>query len=540
MKLHIKNFNIRFLLPLVFLPVACWAQITDNSDVLQVVVNFATKPSTYTVEKAPLKYNKTFAFSFQEDDDNKDIYTHAFQYLNGGMIGGVVYPGLSFTDGCGNIIKYRMSSSTSSFSWFDSTDIHDPNGAYQNIATTWPEINEMYSFKWGISNHGLTSDVGNYAYSIARDHSYIKRMTQLATPGGIDMGVFVNTNGDINYSAPAFDQGYLVCYRQAYDFGNPSFDVNSVWDHNDIKMGRTFLSSNRINLSAIVDSMASSSKNGARHWGVVFTHSITDSASGYDFTNFKLHMNYLANKYGKSGLDNMWMTTEEEVLDYLLVNNIISINAQLNNNRLVITISGDVPTKYRFYATSLLLEADAIIESIEISDALDYSYNGTGTSKSLINLSWSGKVLVPPQQPAETWVSKAELTQSQDDVNIAVDYVMMVPAGPEQAAFRSRLCAIPQKKLPDNFCTTGVASGEALHFILFPNPAKNEFTIEFPDNARDEKRIALFDRTGKCLFRKLSAESRIQLNLGEYPCGIYHLIIETAGLIYTREIVRSE
>jgi hypothetical protein len=365
-------------------------------------------------------------------------------------------------------------------------------------------------------------------------------MTQSATPGGIDMGIFVNTNGDINFSAPAFGQGYLICYRQGYGFGNPSFDVTSVWDHNEVKMGRSFLSSNQDDLSAIIDSMASSSKNGAHHWGVVFTHSITDSANGYDFAHFKLHMDYLANKYGKTGLDNMWMTTEEEVLDYLLVNNIISINSQLNNKQLVITISGDVPTKYRFYATSLLLDADASVESIEISDALDYSFNGVGTSKSLINLSWNGRVVVPPQQPAETWVSKAESTQSQDDVNIAVDYVLMVPTGPEQAAFRSRLCAIPQKTLPDNFCSTGIDPGEISNFVLFPNPTKNVFTIEFSETSRDSKTVTLFDHTGKCLFRMVSAETTIKLNLEDYQAGIYHLAIETGGLFYTREIIRSE
>jgi len=534
-----KKSIIFFILFSIFNPFVSFAQKSNMS----VIINFSNAPTTFSINKAPLKYNKNFSLSFQEDDSQKDIYTHGFKFLNGGIVEGVTYSGLSYTDGCGNDIKFKMSSSTSSFSWYDMTDIHDPNGPYQDICTTWPEINEMYFHGWGVSNHGLTSSTGYYDYSIARNHSYIKRMTQQGTPGGINMEIFVNVNGDTNYNIPAFQQGYLVCYRQGYDFGTPSLDVTSYWDPNNIKMGRTNISSNQINLSSIVDDIAASSINGAHHWGVVFTHSITNGNYGYDFPTFKTHMNYIENKYGKTGLDNIWMSTEEEILDYLLVNKFLIINTELTGKILKITLNdNNVPTKYRFYATSLLLESNANIESISITNA-NYSFNGIGTNKSLINLSWDGKILIPPEQTAETWVSKTETTQSQNDANIAVDYVLMVPQGPEHNSFRSRLCAIQQVTLPANFCNLGIESdNDSGDFSIYPNPTNNKLIIEFIGKTRNEKKIVeIYCLNGKLLYKKDFLKNSMFLYLDNYPSGIYILKIQTENsFCYTRKIFKIE
>lgn len=532
------NFLINVLMTFLF-PSNAFSQEKDILSDIQIVITFDSIPSVYHVEKAPLMYNKDFAFSLEEDDSNKDIYTHAFKLLNGGEAEGVTYPGLSCTDGCGNLLRFRMSSSTSSFSWFDSTDVHDPAGPYQSTITTWPDLIEMYSFKWGITNHGLTSDVGNYSYSIARNHSYIQRMTQQATPGGIDMRVFVNVNGDINFTIPAFQQDYIVCYREGYLFGNPSFDVTGIWDPLEIKMGRSYIESNQTNLSEIVDSIAAKSKNGAHHWGVVFTHSVTDGNNGYDFPTFKSHMNFIAEKYGKNGYDNMWMTTEEEVLEYLLINRQITINTQLIGNQAIISISGELPTNFRFYQTSLLVESDTKIESITVSNARDYSFNGVGSKNGLINLGWNGEVRVPPEQTAETWVSKAESSQSQEDVNIAVDYVVILPDGTTKAAFKSRLCSIQQVTLPENFCSVGIQSLNNLSVLIYPNPASDELIVEDNRKTLIEKKIELFDMTGRQVFSRTATEAKFKINVKDLQSGIYLLKLETGNRILYKEVYKT-
>ena len=430
------------------------AQQIDSLQNITIYVTFASPPSSFTVNKAPLRYNKSFAYSFQIDDGGKDIYSLGFPLFQGGSIGSTTYPGLKFTDGCGNDKTFKMSSSLFSFSNYGGSeiDMHDPNGAYATLNITWPEIAVMLQNDWGISNHGLTSSTaGNVEYDIARNHSYVKLKTLSSMNGGDDMGIFVNPNGEEAYTAPAFAQGYLACYRVGNTFGDPSVDVTTAWSHSNIRMGRTGVG-NSANLPALVDAMASASVGGAHHWGVHFTHSIENGNWGYDFATFQSVMNYVTDTYGKNGLDNIWMATEEEVLDYLLVKDAITVNTQLTGSVLKITYSGAIPSSYRYYNNSILINADQPVLSVTATGVTGISFNGAGTNSSLINITWNGRYITPPEVNAETWVSKTETTHSQYDANVAMDYVLMVPAGAAQQAFRLRLCTITGITMPASFC----------------------------------------------------------------------------------------
>ena len=158
-----KMYRVLMSVFLLFISTFVFAQ--SNVGVNSVTVTFSAVPSTFSVQKAPLKYNKDFAYGMHLDDGAKDIYTHAYQLLNGGVIDGTTYPGLNYTDGCGNDIKFKMSTALFSFNGWG-LDCHDPNGNYATINVTWPELNEMYQNGWGIYNHGINSDAGNYDYSI--------------------------------------------------------------------------------------------------------------------------------------------------------------------------------------------------------------------------------------------------------------------------------------------------------------------------------------------------------------------------------------
>jgi len=435
--------------------VAAVGQEFDSLQNIRIQITFTSPPTSWSVSKSPLRFNKRFAYSFQMDDGANDIWTHGYPFFQGGTIDGTAYPGLKYTDGCGNDYNFKMSSALYSFNSTGSNaqDVHDPNSAYATVNVTWPQLVTMCSNNWGIANHGLSpGNAGNYDYEIKRNHSYVKLKTLGATNGGLDMGAFVNPNGDQGYTIPAFNLGYLVCYRDGYSFGQPSFNVNGVWPHQNIMMGRTN-TWNSVNLSALVDAIANASAGEENHWGVHFTHAINNATWGYDFNTFKTHLNYIAGKYGKSGLDNIWMATEEEVLDYLLVRDAIFLQTQLTGNTLVVTFSGSLPDIYRFYSSTLLIRADVPVSAITLQGVSGYSFTGIGNDSAMVNISWNGKQIIPPEETAEYWVSRAEQTHSQDDANIAMDYVLMVPEGPVQQAFRVRLCSISGVTMPYNFCT---------------------------------------------------------------------------------------
>lgn len=352
----------------------------------KIIVTFANTPVSYDVTTPPLKYDKAFSLGFHLDDGAKDIFTHAFKLLNGGEIGGEIYDGLSYSDGCGNDIKFKMSTSIYSMANDQTNDIHNPI-FLNNYYISWPELVELFKSGWGVYNHGLTAlaDI-DQEFSIRKNHSYIKLMTEDAIEGGIEMQIFINPNGVESFSAHAFQQKYRIAYTESYLFGNPYFDIASNWSKSEVTMGRSLLEN--INLEQLVDQMSSKSINGKHQWGSVFTHSLIDPDHGYGFEKFKSSLEYIANTYGKGGLDNIWMTTEEEVLDYSILREHIVINQVLDGNVLEITFKGEFPSDLRYIGPSLILSSDADISSIFIEGASNSSFNGINTKTSLININF--------------------------------------------------------------------------------------------------------------------------------------------------------
>ena len=451
-----QKINIIFLISL-FLFILSKSALPQQLGVNSVTVRFVQPPTTWSVEKAALKYNKDFAFGMHLDDGKKDIYSHAFQFLNGGTIDGTTYPGKFYTDGCGNDIKFKMSAAVFSLEQNGAVDGHDPNGPYANLNVTWPELIEMYQAGWAVYNHGLTSSTSiDPYYSIRRNHSYMKLKMLSVTEGGPEFKVFVNPNGALQFTPVAFQEDYIMALR-GYSFGDPSVDVTTYTFGNPLEMGRTCLDNNFI-FSILVDNAAALSVNGAHHWGTSFAHFLTGN-SGFSFPVFRAQMNYVEATYGKTGLDNFWMTTDEEILEYLFIRDAITVNSQLVYTDLIITFSGNMPTDLRHYALSLVVSGNVPIDTIFIDGGTEHSFNGLGNDTSLINLNWDGYVLIPDTVNAETYVSIAEQTSQQYDWNIAMDYVEMIPPGDAKETFRDRLCAISGPVPPEGYCYCTTTAG---------------------------------------------------------------------------------
>ncbi len=218
-------------------------------------------------------------------------------------------------------------------------------------------------------------------------------------------------------------------------------------------MGRTELQ-NGVSLSALIDQIAGQSINGAHHFGSGYSNSVTGQNGGYAFYEFTGHMEYVGEVYGKDSLDNIWMTTEEEILEYLNINEKVVVNDALAYKNLVLTFdeTEDLPTDFRYYAISIVVEADAVIEEIIIDGGTNNTYKGIGDTTALLNLNWDGYVEVADTVNAEFYVSKAESSQLQTDWNIAMDYVEILPSGSTKEYFRDRLCAIQGIIPPDGYC----------------------------------------------------------------------------------------
>lgn len=74
---------------------------------------------------------------------------------------------------------------------------------------------------------------------------------------------------------------------------------------------------------------------------------------------------------------------------------------------------------------------------------------------------------------------------------------------------------------------------------VYPNPSKNRFTIEVKDNAQVET-LSLLNTIGQEFEIKPKLESNaIVIDLNSFPNGIYFLLLEIEGQVYTKKLVKN-
>ncbi len=419
-----------------------------------VLVNFDQPPTSITVNKAPLKYNKDFAFSMQIDDANLTLFTHGYPVFEGGVVNGTTYPGMFFSDGCGNSHSFKMSSSVYVFNGDgeNGPDTHIDNSFGQ---LTWEQMNTIYNDNWGILNHAVNGNANTESsfmdYSIKRNKSYIRRQMYNSTEGGVMTHIFVNPNGSTNWTAPALGLGNISALNQnvLFPIGDNGGDVNAPGVDWTQPYSLNRKTADDIVVPTFVDGLASSSVSGANYWCPIFSHDLTNQ---YPFNTFVSDFNYVSAIYGVNGLDNILMTTDEEIQDYLIVRDGINVNYVLNGSLLVITFTGEITDDLLYYSSSLVIESDATINSITIDGTDDYTLTGIGETDALINLNWDGYQVLSPEYLADSMVTIAFASQDQYDCWVAMDYVITMTNGHHKDSLRQVLCNIPNKTYDDGFC----------------------------------------------------------------------------------------
>jgi hypothetical protein len=431
------------------------AQGVGEPGIQFIMVSFDQPPSNVTVQKAPLRYNKKFALSFHTDDGIADVFTVGFPFFTGINTTGTNHPGLFYTDGCGNDISFKLSSALFSWSRFNNEDMHQPGNGYGTVS--WPQLELMYQNGCGIYNHGFTSDAFTdlpfMRYSIQRNESFIRRRLQNTISGGVRTRVFVNPNGATNYTPVAFNEGYRATFRMGASDVIPNDGVNvnafSNWGGN-LELNRQLAES--VNVQQLANQLATASNDGANMWMPVFTHRIIED---YPQNSFISDFNYIASTYGKNGQDNIWMTTEEEILNYLHVRDATTVSHIVSGTTMLITFSGQIPTDMRYYPLSLVIQAEnANITVINIVGGTNNTHSGTGQNNALINLSWDGKASVNLFELAESHVVVAEQSPTEYNGLVAMDYVFMLPEGPQREGLKNRLCALTGINYDPGFCTS--------------------------------------------------------------------------------------
>ncbi|MCX6278167.1 MAG: T9SS type A sorting domain-containing protein [Bacteroidetes bacterium] len=360
---------------------------------LLVTVTFNQPPTTIAVNKAPLRYDKDFAFSFSLDDGLVDAYTCAFKLFGGGYSPATfeTYPGLFYTDGCGNNIPFKASlmwnSVNSSFS-----DIHINTPSY----VTWTQLNQMIDSGWTVVNHAYSHATGtgtNYPWQITANDSAVFSHT------GTHINHFVAPSGDAGYFPTAWQLGSVCAYSRTTTNGSPyGLKIDAPLNYNQFMIYRDFKSDDITTpetISEALDNCANLSQNGNHYWYNDFTHHVSPNAVGGSllFPTFQTYMEHAESTYGLSGSDRIWMASGVEVFEYLKLRDACPISWSLFGNQLRILINRDnMPNNLQRYAMSLAIDANANITSVDLNENIGLTFRGA-TPRKLINLEWQAPAM---------------------------------------------------------------------------------------------------------------------------------------------------
>ncbi len=366
------------------------AEAPGTGTTIDLVLKFASKPANISVTKATLKYDKDFAFSLSLDDGLADAYSNAFRFMNGGVVegNGQSYPGLFYSDGCGNPVPF-----TGALGWYS------VNSSYQDIHintpgyVTWTRLSEMYQAGWDVMNHSYSHDYGtgtDYAFEIAENQRKIMEKT------GIKTSHFVIPSGDLNYIPFAFSAGNKAVYAYKSNFmGSPKgILVNGSLNTADPKIYRRLLFDPDFtvsNISTLADELALLGASGQHYWLNDFTHRVhfgTVSAS-LRFETFSAYLQHIADQYGIQGDDRVWAASSQEVYEYLVLRDITPIYQEWAGNDLHIRLDiSDIPEDFRRHEWTLVVGSVERFTVETANPAVHATWTGNPV-KSVVNIVWN-------------------------------------------------------------------------------------------------------------------------------------------------------
>jgi hypothetical protein len=358
----------------------------------KVTIKFDGIPTSTSVSKAKLKYNKDFAYSLTFDDATDDAITTILPIFRGGKVAGnnTTYAPLTYTDGCGNAVPFK-----SGLGWNTANlagiDIHIGNAPG---ILTWKQLDTLYDFGWDVFNHTYSHKAlatnqmspQDYIDEIAKNNTAVRQRTKAK----IEMPIFIPPSSDTNYHPKVFQAGHKLVFDQQGSFtGYKGLQVDADISRNSLVIHRQGLEES-VNEYHRLEATADKSINGKHFWYNEFTHRIDDFQwGGYRFNLFKNYMQRIANTYGKTGSDRMWMAPLQEVYEYLIMRQLADYALQVSGRDMIINFDlNRIPSWMRRKTVTLVVNSNVNFSNVEVPAGVIVTFKGQGATK-LINLDFT-------------------------------------------------------------------------------------------------------------------------------------------------------
>jgi hypothetical protein len=359
-----------------------------NDRTVSIAVTLDAPAKNVTINIAPLRYHKSFACSFTLDDGLVSAARVAFPFFNGGQVApsfkdhwgadqggdGAHYPGLFYTDGCGNNLPFTAAVAINARAI----------GTFTGYLS-WNDLERMTRAGWDVLNHSYTHATGKdvqAAWEVEENTRTVQQrlhtgMQQFVIPGGKDSDLSLPL-----YTDAAFAQGLhaVHCGNFTSHWMEPA--ASAHWD--SLRVGRLFLHNKMKN--DVLKEIDQHLETGKHYWLNIFTHSVGNDDLwniSFPFNDFSAFFNRLAAVYGRDGKDNIWFAPPEAVHVYEALRRAVKPAIKRNGNKLLITFDAPQPEKHR--ALTFMVQGGAAITAVSGKNCSIESYGGT---KQIINITW--------------------------------------------------------------------------------------------------------------------------------------------------------
>jgi hypothetical protein len=455
-------------------PINFFSQYADIQEDKKVIITFDAPPTTVSIDKAFYKYDKEFAFSLDMDDGLIGQYRVAVPLFNGGNIvyeDGVTsnYPGLFITDGCGNNIPFGATFC------INMNNIQPVAGAYMSEFM----LRDSYVKGMSLKNHGFSARTQFEApfwdadpvirdqqvtYEIKHNYDRLKEV----------LGIKIN-----NFIAPSHDSTYDPITIQLIQEGYLKFanNINNTQDEpahyeartaeywlsqipNLVFVGRDFQTwgqsfITRTNSDFDFINTKLSSVGSEHAWFTFGIHNVdlgessTPSGNQWKYLDFKSLMEGLESNYGASGSDNIWVTSMNNVYEYMISRSTCVVSSVQQGNVVEVNLDfSGVSSEFTEHALSMIVDADTNITDISYvgfqTTSHKVNYKSLGNGHCLINTSYRPpyEAAVFKRLEAQVSVEIAESTKTQVDKDTAQNLVTNLTPGEYKNSLQSRLDAI--------------------------------------------------------------------------------------------------
>lgn len=455
-------------------PINFFSKYGDIPEDKKVILTFDSPPTSLTVEKAFYKYDKEFAFSLDMDDGLVGQYRVAVPIFNGGNVihqDGVEsnYPGLYYTDGCGNNIPFGGTFC------INMNNISEFVGAYMNEFM----VRDSYVKGMSLKNHGFSARTQFEApfwdsdpvireqqvtYEIEENFNRLKEVLGLKIPN------FIAPSHDSTYDPVALQMvigGYL---KFVNNLNNPQdepahkddrtaeywlsqVDNNSFVGRDFQTWGQSFITRTNSDYDFINTKLSSVGSDHA--WFTLGIHNVDLSESSnpagnqWKYLDFKSLMEGLESNYGASGADNIWMTSMNNVYEYMISQRDCVVSTAQQSNVVEISLDfSNINPDYTEHALSMVVDADTNITNIEYVGFDNTShlinYKGLGGGHALINTEYKPfyEAAVYKRLESLVFVEIFESTKTQEDKDLAQPLVDSLTPGSYRDSLQTRIDAV--------------------------------------------------------------------------------------------------